>query len=104
MIKCGYCGAELQSKEEAGSHLMKHWMEQAERNQQKAQQTYLLMAASQLTQICLVSGRKPEEAMEVFSRLYELLKDWRGELQSKDGFVSWLDSQWGKVEGDEASG
>ena len=101
MFKCGYCGAEFETQEEATSHIMRHAMEQAQRQQQEVMQTYLLLAASQLTQICLISGRKPEEAIELFSRLYELLKDWRGGVESKEGFIKWLENQWGRGGGDQ---
>ena len=96
MFKCGYCGAEFPSEEEAASHMMKHLAEQVEKQQQATAQTYLLMAASQLTQICLISGRGPEEAMQIFTRVYDLLNNWHCGTQPKDDFMKWLEKQWGE--------
>jgi hypothetical protein len=78
--------------------MMKHLSEQLEKQHQAVSQTYLLMAASQLTQICLISGRRPEEAMDIFTRVYELLKNWHGGAQPKDDFMRWLEQQWGDKE------
>ena len=75
--------------------MMKHVTEQLEKQHQAVSQTYLLMAASQLTQICLISGRKPEEAIEIFTRVYDLLRHWHGGAESKDDFMKWLEGQWG---------
>lgn len=94
MYKCGHCGAEFNSEEEAESHMMKHFSEHMQKQQEVMTQTNLLLAASQLTQICLISGRKPREAIEVFTEVYELLKNWRSGVSSKEHFMKWLDEQW----------
>lgn len=101
MIRCEYCGAGFETQEEAAPHMMRHAMEQAQRQQEQVMQVYLLLASSQLTQICLMSGKRPEEAMQVFARLYELLRDWRGGQESREGFLKWLNQQWGQGGGDQ---
>lgn len=97
MYKCGFCGAEFSTEQEASAHMMKHISEHAQKQQETMMRTYLLLAASQLTQICLISGRKPEDAMLVFTKLYELLINWQGSgSKDKDEFTKWLEGQWDK--------
>ena len=94
MYKCGHCGEEFNSEEEAANHMMKHFSEHMQKQQDVMTQANLLLAACQLTQICLISGRKPREAMEVFTEVHELLKDWRSGTTSSENFMKWLDNQW----------
>ncbi len=97
MYKCGFCGQEFSNEQEAAGHMMKHVSEYAQKQQETMMRTYLLLAASQLTQICLISGRKPEDAMEVFTKLYGLLVHWQGGGgKDKDEFTKWLEGQWDK--------
>jgi hypothetical protein len=94
LYRCGFCGADFSTEQEAAGHMMKHISEQAAKQEQALAQTYLLMAASQLTQICLMTGRKPDEAMEVFTRAYELLKNWHSGVKGTNDFTRWLEQQW----------
>jgi len=32
--------------------------------------------ASDLTQLCLIHNKKPEEAVETFAKIHEMLQDW----------------------------
>ncbi|MDP2719857.1 MAG: hypothetical protein U1D67_07030 [Dehalococcoidia bacterium] len=96
MYKCGFCGAEFVTEQESAGHMMKHVSEFSQKQQDMMMRTYLLMAASQLTQICLISGKKPEDAMEVFARLFDLLAKWQGSGKGNDEFTKWLDQQWEK--------
>lgn len=105
MYKCGLCGAEFTDQQAASSHMMKHLSEYAQKQQDVMMRTYLLLAASQLTQICLISGKKPEDAMDVFTKLYELLINWQGSgAKNKDEFTRWLEHQWEKSDKPENPG
>ena len=94
MYKCGHCGVEFSSEEEASNHMMQHFNEHMQKQQELMTQTNLLLAASQLTQICLISGREPKEAIEVFTEVYELLNHWRDGVNSSEQFKNWLEQQW----------
>ena len=94
MYRCGFCGADFSTEHEAAGHMMKHIANHAAKQEQALAQTYLLMAASQLTQICLMTGRKPDEAMEVFTRAYGLLKNWHSGVEGRNDFTRWLEQQW----------
>ena len=94
MYRCSFCGADFATEQEAADHMIQHVKEHAAKQEQTLSQTYLLMAASQLTQICLMTGRKPDEAMEVFTRAYELLKNWHSGVEGRNDFTQWLERQW----------
>ena len=52
----------------------------------------LFQVAGQVTQICLITGKTPEEAVATYTRTYELLNEWYRGAPFKEELKGLLDT------------
>ena len=62
------------------------------KHREGAMQVNLASVSAQLTEICVVHEKKPEEVVDTYSKVYDLVQDWYAGKPIKDQIKAMLDS------------